>query len=66
MKTSFKHWWNFKTKRVKGNSKELFEGEVLESTTLRDKLFKNFKRFKLNVDQEDYNKARNKSYNLIF
>ena len=32
---------------------------------VRDKLFKKFKRCKLNVDKEIYNKARNKSYRLI-
>ena len=55
----------FKTKRVKGNSQEWFDGEVLESIALRDKLFKKFKRSKLNVDKEIYNKARNKSHRLI-
>ena len=42
----------FKTKRVKGNSREFLDGEVLESIALQDKLFKKFKRSKLNVDQE--------------
>ena len=46
----------FKTKRVKGNSQEWFGGEVLESIALRDKLFKKFKRSKLNVDKEIYTK----------
>ena len=55
----------FKTKRVKGNSQEWFDGEVLESIALRDKLFKKFKLSKLNVDKEIYNKARNKSHRLI-
>ena len=45
----------FKTKRVKGNSQEWFDGEVLESIALRDKLFKKFKHSKLNVDKEIYN-----------
>ena len=51
----------FNTERVKGNSQEWFDGEVLESIALRDKLFKKFKRSKLNVDKEIYNKAPNKS-----
>ena len=55
----------FKTKRVKGNSQEQFDGEVLESIALRDKLFKKFKRSKLNVNKEIYNKAHNKSHGLI-
>ena len=55
----------FKTKRVKGNSQEWFNGDVLESITLRDKLYKKFKRSKLNADKEIYNKARNKLHRLI-
>ena len=56
---------SFKTKRVKGNSQEWFDSEVLESIALRDKLFKKFKRSKLNLEKEIYNKARNKSHRLI-
>ena len=55
----------YKTKRVKGNSQEWFDGEVLESIALRDKHFKKFKSSKLNVDKEIYNKKHNKSYRLI-
>ena len=55
----------FKTKRVKVDSQEWFDGEVLEIIALRDKLFKKFKRIKLNVDKKIYNKARNKSHRLI-
>ena len=54
-----------KTKRVKGNSREWFDGEVIESIALRDKLFQKFKRSKLNVVKEIYNKACNKSHRLI-
>ena len=39
-----------KTKQVKGNSQGWFDAEFLESIALRDKLFKKFKRGKLNVD----------------
>ena len=42
----------FKTKQVKGNSQGWFDAEFLESIALRDKLFKKFKRSKLNVDKE--------------
>ena len=56
---------SLKAKRVKGNSQEWFDVEVLESIALRDKLFQKFKRSKLNVDKEIYNKACNKSYRLI-
>ena len=55
----------FQTKRVKGNPQVWFDGEVLESIALRDKLFKKFKRSKLNVDKEIFNKARNKSHRLV-
>ena len=54
----------FKTKQVKGNSQEWFDGEVLESIALPHKLFKKFKYSKLNVNKEIYNKARNKSHRL--
>ena len=56
---------SFKTKRVKGNSQDWFDDEVLESIALRDKLFKKFKLSKLNVDEEIYNKAHNKWHRLI-
>ena len=46
----------FTTKQIKGNSQEWFDGEVLESIVLRDKLFKKFKCSKLNVDKETCNK----------
>ena len=56
---------SFKTKRVKGNSQGWFDGEVLESIVLRNKLFKKFKCSKLNAGKEIYNKARKKSHRLI-
>ena len=37
----------FKTKRVKVNSKELFDGEVLESIALRDKVCRKFKPYEI-------------------
>ena len=55
----------FKTKRVKSNSQEWFDGEIIESIAPRDKLFNKFKSSKLNLDKELYNKARNKSERLI-
>ena len=47
------------------NSEEWFDGEVLESIALRDKLFKKLERSKLNVDKEIYKNARNKLYRFI-
>ena len=55
----------FKIKRVKDNSQEWFDGKVIERIALRGKLFKKFKRSKLNVNKEIYNKAHNKSHGLI-
>ena len=57
---------SFKTKQVKGNSQDWFDGEVLESMALRDKLFKKFKLSKLNADKEIYNKAHNKWHMVDF
>ena len=50
----------FKTKQLKSNLQECFDVEVLESIALREKLFKIFKRSKLNKDKEIYNKTRHK------
>ena len=52
--------------RVNGNSQEWFDGEVLASIALGDKI-KKFRRSKLNkdVDKEIYNKAHNKSHRWI-
>ena len=36
----------FRTKRVKGNSQEWFDGEALESIALQDKLFNTFQHSK--------------------
>ena len=47
------------------NSEEWFDGEILESIALRDKLFKKLERSKLNVDKEIYKNARNKLYRFI-
>ena len=55
----------FKIKRVKGNSQEWFDAEVLESIALQDKPLRKFKSSELNVAKKIYNKARNKSHRLI-
>ena len=55
----------FKTKQVKRNSKEWFDGAFLESIALRDKLFRKFKPSKLNVDKEIYNKEHCKLHKNI-
>ena len=54
-----------KLNELKVIHREWFDGEVLESIALLDKLFKKFKRGKLNVYKGIYNKARMKSHRLI-
>ena len=54
-----------KEARIKFNSQEWFDGEVAEKISIRDKLFKKFKTFKLQIDRELYNEARNKVQSLI-
>ena len=43
-----------KSRRIKQNSQEWFEGEVAEKISVRDKLFKKFKKSKLHIDREIY------------
>ena len=42
----------YKTKRVKGNSQNWFDGEVLEKLRPIDKLFKVFKKTRLHINKE--------------
>ena len=41
-------------RRIKQNSEEWFDGEVVEKISVRDKLFKKFKKSKLHIDKEIY------------
>ena len=41
-----------KSRRIKQNSQEWFDGEVAEKINVRDKLFKKFKKPKLHIDKE--------------
>ena len=41
-----------KTKRVKGNSQDWFDGQVLEKLRSIDKLFKVFKKTRLHINKE--------------
>ena len=47
-----------KTKRVKSNSKEQFNSAVSEVINDGDNFFKEFKKSRLPIDQENYNKVR--------
>ena len=48
----------FKTKRVKANAQKWFDREVLENINTRDKLFKKFKKSRLQIDKELYKKNK--------
>ena len=54
-----------KPKRVKGNSQNWFDGEVLEKRRSRDKLFKAFKKRKLRIDKESNKKGKYDALKLI-
>ena len=47
-----------KSRRIKQNSQEWFNGEVAEKISVRDKLFKKLKKSKLHIDKEIYKIAR--------
>ena len=51
--------------RIKNNNQEWFDGEVLEKIKERDKLFRKYKKSKLQVDREIYQKARNAAHSII-
>ena len=48
----------YKNKRVKGNTRKWFDGEVLEKLNLRNKRFKKFKKSRLHIDKELYKKSK--------
>ena len=54
-----------KTKRVKGNTQNWFDGEVLEKLRSRDKLFEAFQKTRLHIDKELYKKAKYDALQLI-
>ena len=47
-----------KSRRIKQNSQEWFDGEVAEKIIVCDKLFKKSKKSKLHIDKEIYKIAR--------
>ena len=54
-----------KTKMVKGNSKELLDSVISEGINNGDKLYKNFKKSRLLLDQENFKKAHYEVKRLI-
>ena len=55
----------FRTKRVKGNTQKWFDGEVLEKVNSRDKLFQKFKKSRVHIDKELFQKAKHEALKLI-
>ena len=50
---------------MKGNSQNWFDREVLEKLRSRGKLFKAFKKKRLHIDKELYEKAKYEAQKLI-
>ena len=50
---------------IKGNTQKWFDSKVLEKLNARDKLFKKFKKSRLNIDKELYKKAKYDASKLI-
>ena len=54
-----------KSRRIKQNSQEWFDGEIEEKISVSDKLFKKFKKSKLHIDKEIHKVARYEVQKLI-
>ena len=54
-----------KNKRIKGNTQKWFDRKVLEKLNVRDKLFKKFKKSRLNTGKDLYIKAKYDTLKLI-
>ena len=55
----------YRNKRIKGNTQKWFDSKVLEKLNTRDKLLKKFKKSRLNIDKELYQKAKYDASKLI-
>ena len=55
-----------KERRIKQNSQEWFDGEIVDDIKNLDKLFKNFKKSKVHIGKDIYNAARHKVRKMIF
>ena len=51
--------------RVKGRTKDWFDGEIMERIKNRDKLLKKYKKSKLEVDHQIYIEAKSVASSLI-
>ena len=54
-----------KERWVKQNSQEWFDGEIANEIKNRDKLFRKFKKSKLQIDKDIYDEARYKLQKMI-
>ena len=54
-----------KNQGIKGTSQVWFDAEIMEKINERDNLFKKFKKSRLNVDKDNYNKVKNEVQKLI-
>ena len=69
--TSFKNSWvsvivsTIKSRRIKQNSQEWFDGEAAEKISVCGKLFKKLKKSKLHIDNEIYKIAQYEVQKLI-
>ena len=54
-----------KQSKVKNRSQEWFDGEIAEKFSIRDKLFKKFKKSRHHVDEIVFKEARNDVENII-
>ena len=55
----------YRNKWIKWNTQKWFDSEVLEKLNARDKLFKKFKKSRLNIDKELHKKAKYDASKLI-
>ena len=54
-----------KERRVKQSSQEWFDGKIADEIKNRDKLFRKFKKSKLQIDKDIYDAARYKLQKMI-
>ena len=55
----------YRNTQIKGNTQKWFDSKVLGKLNARDKLFKKFKKFRLNIVKELYKKAKYDNSKLI-
>ena len=56
---------SMKERRVRRNSQEWFQGEIVDEIKNHDRLLKEFKKSKLKIDEDMYNMVRCKLQKII-